>query len=120
MSPLFVSGSRGPSYGYVITNASRKNDLMVASYPCNEGGMLDMCVIGATSHEVGQALRSHINGYKRFVTPFSRKCQGDHQDPSPEKDNIRYRNYVITNIQICIFITHIRSNTYTCDHICVY
>ena len=33
---------------------------MVASYPCNEGGMLDMCVIGATSHEVGQALRSHI------------------------------------------------------------
>ena len=37
-----------------------KNDLMVASYPCNEGGMLDMCVIGATSHEVGQALCSHI------------------------------------------------------------
>ena len=33
---------------------------MVASYPCNEGGMLDMCVIGATSHEVGQALHSHI------------------------------------------------------------
>ena len=24
-------------------------DVMVASYPCNEGGMLDMCVIGATS-----------------------------------------------------------------------
>ena len=53
MSPLFVVGPRGPSHGYVITNAFRKNDLMVASYPCNEGGMLDMCVIGATSHEVG-------------------------------------------------------------------
>ena len=60
MSPLFVVGSHGPSHGYVVTNAFRKNDLMVASYPCNEGGMLDMCVIGATSHEVGQALRSHI------------------------------------------------------------
>ena len=43
-----------------ITNAFRKNDLMVASDPCNEGGMLDMCVLGATSHEVGQAQRSHI------------------------------------------------------------
>ena len=61
MSPLFVVGSRGPSHGYVIMNAFRKNDLMVASYPCQEGGMLDMCVIGATSHEVGPTLRSHIN-----------------------------------------------------------
>ena len=56
MSPLFVVGS----HGYVNTYAFRQNDLMVASYPCNEGGMLDMCVIGATSHEVGQALHSHI------------------------------------------------------------
>ena len=39
MSPYFVVGSRGPSHGYVVTNAFRKNDLMVASYPCNEGGM---------------------------------------------------------------------------------
>ena len=55
----------GPSHGYVITNAFCKNDLMVASYPCNEGGMLDMCVIGATSHEVGQALCSqHHYGYE--------------------------------------------------------
>ena len=60
MSPLFVVGSRGPSHGYVVPNAFHKNDLMVASYPCNEGGVLDMCVIGVTSHEVGQALRSHI------------------------------------------------------------
>ena len=58
MSPLFVVGPRGPSHGYVITNAFRKNELMVASYPCNEGGMLDMCVIRASSHQVGQALRS--------------------------------------------------------------
>ena len=70
MSPLFVIGPRGPSHGYVITNAFRKsNDLMVASYPCNEGGMLDMCVIGATSHEVGEALRSQPHrGHDRFVT----------------------------------------------------
>ena len=60
MSPFFVVVSCGPLHGYVVTNAFRKNDIMVASYPCNEGGMLDMCVIGATSHEVGQALRSHI------------------------------------------------------------
>ena len=69
MSPFFVVGSCGPSHGYVVTNAFRKNDLMVASYPCNEGGMLDMCVIGATSHEVGQALRSqHHLGYEYCVT----------------------------------------------------
>ena len=69
MSPLFVVGSHGPSHGYVVTNAFRKNDLMVASYPCNEGGMLDMCVIGATSHEVGQALRSqHHCGHECIVT----------------------------------------------------
>ena len=60
MSHFFVVGSRDLSHGYVITNAFRKNDLMVASYPRNEGGMLDMCVIGATSHELGQALRCHI------------------------------------------------------------
>ena len=60
MSPLFVVGSRGPSHGYVVTNSFHKNDLTVASYPCNDGGMLDMCVLRATSHEVGQALRSHI------------------------------------------------------------
>ena len=142
MSPFFVVGSRGPSHGY-ITNAVRKNDLMVASYPCNDGGMLDMCVLRATSHEVGQALRSHIivamsillrkefkvtnrDVNKKIVekrmvtTPFSQKCEDGHQDPSLEKDNIRYRNYVITNIHICIIITHIRSDTYTCDHICVY
>ena len=53
MSPLFIVGARGPSHGYIITNAFHKNDLMVVSYPCNEGGMLDMCAIGATSHEVG-------------------------------------------------------------------
>ena len=69
MSPLFVVGPRGPSHGHVITNASRKNDLMVASYPCNEGGMLDTCVIRATSHEVGQTLRTqHHYGYWRFFT----------------------------------------------------
>ena len=69
MSPLFVVGSRGPSHGYVVPNAFHKNDLMVASYPCNEGGMLDMCVIGATSHEVGQALRSqHHCGHECIVT----------------------------------------------------
>ena len=57
---------------------------------------------------------------KRMVTtPFSQKCEDGHQDPSPEK-NIRYKNYIIANMHICIFITHIRSNTYTCDHICVY
>ena len=28
---------------------------------------------------------------KRMVTtPFSQKCEDSHQDPSPEKDNIRY------------------------------
>ena len=43
MSPLSIVDSHGPSHGYVVTNAFRKNDLMVASYPCNEGGMLDMC-----------------------------------------------------------------------------
>ena len=37
MSPCFVVGPRGPSHGHVITNATRKNELMVASYPCNEG-----------------------------------------------------------------------------------
>ena len=64
----FVVDSHGPSHGYVITNAFRKNDLTVASYPCNEGGMLDMYVIGATSHEVGQALRSqHHFGYEYYV-----------------------------------------------------
>ena len=69
MSPFFVLSSRGPSHGYVVTNAFRKNDLMVALYPCNEGGMLDMCVIGATSHEVVQALRSqHHFGYEYCVT----------------------------------------------------
>ena len=99
MSPLFIVGSRRPSHGYVVMNAFRKNDLMVVSYPCNEGEMLDMCVQGATSHEFGQALRSHIivamsislrnefevtNGVstkhiveiKRMVkTPFSQKCE---------------------------------------------
>ena len=69
MSPRFVVGPRGSSHGHVITNASRKNELMVASYPCNEGGMLDTCVIGATSLEVGQALRTqHHYGYRRFFT----------------------------------------------------
>ena len=44
---------------------------------------------------------------KRMVTtPFSQKCENGPQDPSPEK-NIRYKNYVITNMHICIFITHI-------------
>ena len=60
---------------------------------------------------------------KRMVTtPFSQKCEDmdDHQDHSPENDNIRYRNYAITNIHICIFITYIRSNMYTRDHICIY
>ena len=38
MSPSFVVGPRGPSHGHVMTNASHKKDLMVASYPCNEGG----------------------------------------------------------------------------------
>ena len=73
MSPLFVVGPRGPSHGYVIMNAFRKNDLMVASYPCIEGGMLDMYVIGATSHEVGQALRSqHHCSYDLFVITLSK------------------------------------------------
>ena len=72
--------------------------------------MLDTCVIGVTSHEVGQALRSHIiiamsvslrkeieatNGVstkkmlkKRMVTtPFSQKCEDGHQDPSPRKEH---------------------------------
>ena len=31
MSPLFVVGSHGPSHGYVITNAFRNDDFMVAS-----------------------------------------------------------------------------------------
>ena len=105
--------------------------------------MLDMCVIGSTSHEVGQALHSHIivamsvslrneievtnrDVNKKIVekrmvtTPFSQKCEGGHQDPFPEKDNIRYRNHVISNIHICIFITYIRSTMYTHDHICIY
>ena len=44
---------------------------------------------------------------KRMVTtPFSRKCEDDHQDPSPEKDNIRYRNYIITNIHMYIYHTY--------------
>ena len=35
--------------------------------------------------------------------------QGKYPDDSylPEKDHIRYRNYIINNIHICIFITHI-------------
>ena len=37
MSLCFVVGPRGPSHGHVITNATHKNELMVASYPCNEG-----------------------------------------------------------------------------------
>ena len=68
MSPLFTVGPHGPSHGKVITNAFCKNDLMVASYPCNEGGILDMCVTRETSHEVGQALRSEYHcAYDRFV-----------------------------------------------------
>ena len=39
---------------------------------------------------------------KRMVTsPFSQKCEDGHQNPSPEK-NIRYKNYVITNIHMYI------------------
>ena len=69
MSPLFIVGPRGPSHGYIIMNAFRKNDLMVASYPYNEGGMLDMCVIGVTSHEVGQAPQSqHHCGHECIIT----------------------------------------------------
>ena len=71
-----------------------------------------MSVIGGTSYEVGQAIRSHIivaisvslrneievtNGdinkkkllKKRMVTtPFSQKYEDGHQDLSHEKDNI--------------------------------
>ena len=39
---------------------------------------------------------------KRMVTtPLSQKCEDGHQNPSPEK-NIRYKNYVITNIHMYI------------------
>ena len=41
----FIVGLCGPSHGYFIMNAFRNDDLMVASKPCNEGGMLDVCVI---------------------------------------------------------------------------
>ena len=60
MSPFFCSRLTWPITWLRHTNAFRKNDLMVASYPCNEGGNLDMSVIGATSHKVRQDLRSHI------------------------------------------------------------
>ena len=40
---------------------------------------------------------------KRMVTtPFLQKCESGHQDPFPEKDHIRYRNYIITNIHMYI------------------
>ena len=58
---------------------------------------------------------------KRMVTtPFSQKCEDGHQDPSPEKQNIRYWNHVTSNIHTRIFITYIRLTSYTCDHICIY
>ena len=52
---------------------------------------------------------------KRMVTmPFSQKCEDGHQDPSPEK-NIRYKNYVITNMHICIVSTSYANITDVCE-----
>ena len=53
------------------------------------------------------------------TTPFSQKCEGDHQDPFPEKENIRYRNHVISNIHMYIYQIYM-IKTYTHDHICIY
>ena len=47
-------------------------------------------------------LRNKIEVTNRMVTtPFSQKCEDGYQSPSPEK-NIRYKNYVITNIHMYI------------------